>query len=100
MRSTLLLSAALFAAAMPAAAQETRPLEMRVPATHPQSQSDEEARHQARRRWNAAHDDDHHARRRWNAANPPPLEVRPQRLEPSRPAVQRHAAGSAGGRGR
>ena len=96
MKPTLLLAAALFAGALPAAAQETRLPDLRVPDMRGQPQSDEEARHQARRRWNAAHDDDHHARRRWNAANPPEPEARPQRPELARPVVQRQSAGSSG----
>ena len=97
MKPTLLLAAALFAGVLPATAQEARPLDLRVPDMRTQPPSEEEARHQARRRWNAAHDDDHHARRRWNAANPPEPDARPQRPEPTRPAAQRQTAGPAGG---
>lgn len=45
--------------------------------------NDEDA--QARRRWNAANDDNAHARRRWNAANPD--EARPQPAPAQRPAA-------------
>jgi len=100
MKPTLLLAAALFAGTVPAAAQEARPLDLRVPETRTQPAPEEEANHHARRRWNAAHEDDHHARRRWNAANPPAPDTRPHRSELTRPMVQRQAAGAAGGNGR
>jgi len=101
MKPTLLLTAALLAGVLPAAAQDARPLDLRVPRERAQSQSDaksdEQARHHARRRWNAAHEDEHYARRRWNAANPPAPDARPHRPELTRPAVQRQSAGTAGG---
>ncbi len=97
MKSTLLLAAVLLAGALPAAAQDARPLDLRVPRERAQPQSEDESRHQARRRWNAAHDDEHHARRRWNAANPPAPDARPHRPDLTRPMVQRQAAGAAAG---
>lgn len=97
MKSTLLLAAALAGGAVSASAQEGRPLDLRVPIERAQAPAEDPANPHARRRWNAAQDDDHHARRRWNAANPPGPEARAQRPEPSRPAVQRQAAGAAGG---
>jgi hypothetical protein len=97
MKSTLLLAAALAAGALPAAAQEARPLDLRVPIERAQPQPDDPASPHARRRWNAAQDEDHHARRRWNAANPPQPEARPHHPEAIRPMVQRQAAGAAGG---
>ena len=96
MKPTLLLAAALLAGALPAAAQETRPLDLRVPPERVQPPTDEQVRHQARRRWNAAHDEDHHARRRWNAAHPPAPDAQPQRAELARPAVQRESGGASG----
>ena len=82
MKPTLLLAAALLAGALPAAAQETRPLDLRVPPERVQPPTDEQVRHQARRRWNAAH--------------PPAPDAQPQRAELARPAVQRESGGASG----
>jgi hypothetical protein len=109
MRSTLLFAALLAgSAAIPALAQERASSPVFVqpaddaasPHARRRWNAAQDDEHHARRRWNAAHDDDHHARRRWNAANPPEPEVRPHRPELTRPMVQRMGSANQGGRGR
>jgi hypothetical protein len=109
MRSTLLLAALLAGGTpLPALAQQNVPSPaLAQPAedgANPHARRRWNAAHdedaQARRRWNAAQDDEHHARRRWNAANPPAPEVRPHRPEPTRPIVQRAGGAGPGVRGR
>ena len=110
MRSTLLLAALLAGGApAPALAQQSAPSPVLVqPAdddTNPHARrrwnAAQDDQHHARRRWNAAQDDEHpQARRRWNAANPPAPDNRPHRPELTRPMVQRTGGANQGGRGR
>ena len=109
MRSTLPLAALLAGGApVPTLAQQSAPSPVLVQPAQEGANSHARRRwnaaqddeHHARRRWNAAHEDEHHARRRWNAANPPAPEARPHRPELTRPMVQPTGGTNPGGRGR